>query len=245
MTPVNSPPASAGTPPHALSNDPESRIFQFPPPEHLQRSCREDWSLLPSFRPDPSCIQVTSTSPMAISPADLSTLNTPRSSLVSVPSRTSPMNTDPATSNPEPTVVEDFLHFFEDDINFTSNAAFSSSYPMNFDNLPISGFPSPPGSGYSSPVPAYMDSITDLPSIVSVGSYEIDCKLEPDVDCNLMSPYSAAALRHRADLYVGAASSTPGQLLSYCFVRQCNFLFGLKFLKLFNDITLQLMIRKS
>ena len=231
MTPVNSPPASAGTPPHVLSNDPESRIFQFPPPEHLQRSCREDWSLLPSFRPDQSCIQVSSTSPMAISPADLSTLNTPRSSLASVPSRTSPMNTDPASTLPssqDPAGVDDFLHFFEDDINFTSNAAFSSSYPMNFDNLPISGFPSPPGSGYSSPVPAYMDSINDLPSVVSVGSYEIECK--PDLDSNVMSPYSAAALRHRADLYVGAASSTPGFLIFLFFKTKKNLVYCISYL---------------
>ena len=214
MTPVNSPPASAGTPPHMHSNDPESRIFQFPPPEHLQKSCRDDWSsLMPSDQfnstESTTCgLPVSSSSPMAISPTNLSTLNTPRSSLASIPSRTSPMNTD---NHDQPGLVEDlYLPYFDDDINFNADvqasfhASFGASYAMNFDQV-SGGFPSPPGSGYSSPVPAataYVDSMNDLPS---VASYDIEIK--PDLDSHVTSPY-VGPLKYRTDIY--AARSTPG-----------------------------------
>ena len=88
---------------------------------------------------------------------------------------------------------------------------------MNFDPIQVSGgFPSPPGSGYSSPVPAYVDSMNDLPA--SVVSYDVavdvdvdvDVDTKPDLDCHVSSPY-AVSLKHRADLYSGAASSTPGK----------------------------------
>jgi hypothetical protein len=169
-------------------------------------------------------LPVSSSSPMAISPADLSTLNTPRSSLASVQSRNSPMNTEntvnvlPAATTQESVVDDLYLPYFDDDINFASggNVQFSNaSYSltsMNFDHVPLAGFPSPPGSGYSSPVPAYMDSMNnDLQSVVSASPASYDLDTKPDLDCYgaVMSPYTAA-LRHRTDLYSGAASSTPG-----------------------------------
>jgi hypothetical protein len=123
----------------------------------------------------------------------------------------------PAVTNQDSVVDDLYLPYFDDDINFASggNQFSSTSYSltsMNFDNVPLAGFPSPPGSGYSSPVPAYMDSMNnDLQSVVSASPASYDLDTKPDLDCYgaVMSPYTAA-LRHRTDLYSGAASSTPG-----------------------------------
>lgn len=114
-------------------------------------------------------------------------------------------------------MVEDlYLHYFDDDVNFDVQSTFptsfsSSSYPMNFDPIQVSGgFPSPPGSGYSSPVPAYVDSMNDLQASVVSYDVDVDVDTKPDLDCQVSSPY-AVSLKHRADLYSGAASSTPGK----------------------------------
>ena len=130
--------------------------------EHLQKSCQEDWNIRDTQGQESHVtssgeLGPTSSSPMAISPTDLSTLNTPRSSLASVQSRTSPMNTENEQNlltNQEPEVNELYLRYFDEEINFggangrSSRSQFegnSYSTSMTFDSGPLAEFPSPPG----------------------------------------------------------------------------------------------------
>ncbi len=178
-SPLNSPLAN---PLFSPASDPSSNaqdqtvVFQFPSTASTQQpqptmTIKEEW---------PSSTVTTMTnaappSPMAISP-NMSTLNTPRGSITSMRShQQSPMNTEvvtgmSATANnaihEKSFLSEPFLPYseppataFEDQPQPQPPSSSSSFYPLF-----TSSYPSPPGSGYASPVHSEAIALPPPPS---------------------------------------------------------------------------------
>jgi hypothetical protein len=135
---------------------------------------------------------------------ELHNINTPRTSIHMTTSRTSPMSTG---NEIKPNLDDVYLPYLDDQIDFDPNAMNThgpSNYAFEFDPNPLE-FLSPPGSGYTSPIPAYMNSTSN--DLHLMPSYESgEPKTDPDPEY-AMSPY--AAFCRRADLH--ATSSTPDQ----------------------------------
>eukprot|EP00095_Tigriopus_kingsejongensis_P005837 snap_masked-scaffold425_size175135-processed-gene-0.17 protein:Tk05837 transcript:snap_masked-scaffold425_size175135-processed-gene-0.17-mRNA-1 annotation:"zinc finger protein glis3-like" len=156
------------------------RIFQFPPTSTvMDTGCSKDelWNMA-SLTSDPfatlGTVPITSQySPMAISPNMNSSLNTPRGSITSIRSHQhSPMHMDPVPmlgleSNPSMKEPSPLSFLNSQDLLFHTDNPPITMYESSHDLH--ASYPSPPRSGYNSPVPTHQHT---LPTTLPPPSYE-------------------------------------------------------------------------